>query len=509
MKELFSCGMDLKRLFLAGCVLLTMSSCVETIVMDPHEEMPAVVYCVLTNKSDVQTLDLSAAESPSGVKPEMKAKEVVVWAGSRERYVFQNAGGTKWTARFRPVPLEKYSLHVTLEGGGELVAETTFPDTVAINDHYEEGGVSSERGFDRLFDERADPYSIAETRYSSNTRQYGFKLMEPTEKSFSFTEIIRYDPRYWVYTHDERSGFEDALTEEEEKNNKVALWEKHPYQRACYLWITARSPQRQEEFPLNELYVPGHDYQSVYLATDNTAVDNFNALQLTLGDLSCYSSDNIKRIEDALEERDIELIPAWHNRWKNAWNSYDGDLSWYGRNLMIADDFYKISKYADLPLHHRFLRIVYPEGGYKNQYSLSDPSQRYNMFGDAIWIRDKPMMEWRVSANMSRAPVSPRGDWNSFVTPSPFTFQLFADFNLEDPYSWQRCAKRLSSGWVVFEFHVVSEEYDTFLRTLYKSGFNDVFGDLTQSLFSREGVYSNVKGGAGIFGAECVTVSLR
>ena len=26
-------------------------SCVETIVMDPHEEMPAVVYCVLTNKT--------------------------------------------------------------------------------------------------------------------------------------------------------------------------------------------------------------------------------------------------------------------------------------------------------------------------------------------------------------------------------------------------------------------------------------------------------------------------
>ena len=166
-------------------------SCVETIVMDPHEEMPAVVYCVLTNKSDVQTLDLSAAESPSGVKPEMKAKEVVVWAGSRERYVFQNAGGTKWTARFRPVPLEKYSLHVTLEGGGELVAETTFPDTVAINDHYEEGGVISERGFDRVFDERADLYSIAETRYSSNTRQYGFKLMEPTYIPTTNTVVSR------------------------------------------------------------------------------------------------------------------------------------------------------------------------------------------------------------------------------------------------------------------------------------------------------------------------------
>ena len=78
-------------IFLLTCIGAV--SCVETIVMDPQEEVPVVVYCVLTNKSDVQTLDLSAAESPSGVKPEMKAKEVVVWAGSRERYVFQNAGG--------------------------------------------------------------------------------------------------------------------------------------------------------------------------------------------------------------------------------------------------------------------------------------------------------------------------------------------------------------------------------------------------------------------------------
>ena len=47
------------------------------------------------------------------------------------------------------------------------------------------------------------------------------------------------------------------------------------------------------------------------------------------------------------------------------------------------------------------------------------------------------------------------------------------------------------------------------LRTLYKAGYSDVFGDLTETLYSREGVYSNIKGGVGIFGAECVTVSLR
>ena len=62
---------------------------------------------------------------------------------------------------------------------------------------------------------------------------------------------------------------------------------------------------------------------------------------------------------------------------------------------------------------------------------------------------------------------------------------------------------------MVYEFHHVSEEYDAFLRTLYKAGYSDVFGDLTETLYSREGVYSNIKGGVGIFGAECVTVSLR
>ena len=62
---------------------------------------------------------------------------------------------------------------------------------------------------------------------------------------------------------------------------------------------------------------------------------------------------------------------------------------------------------------------------------------------------------------------------------------------------------------MVFEFHNVSAEYDAFLRTLYKSGYCDVLGDLTENLYSREGVYSNITGGIGIFGAECVTVSLR
>lgn len=488
----------MKHSFLVVCAVLVVTSCVETIIMDPHEELPAVVYCVLTNKSEVQTLELSVVESPSGVKPEVAAKEVVVTASTGMRYTFESSDGVRWNARFRPVPLERYYLHVILAGGGELVAETTYPDTLAINDNYYEGDLYKQQGFDRIFDERYGEWSPYQAKYSDATRQFGFKILEPeAEEGVSQSRIRRSDMRFWAFTH-EGSGLDDALTAEEEENNKVALWETHPYQKACFLWITARSPQKPEEFPLNALYVPGHTYQSVYLATDNTCVDNMNALQLTLGDLSCYSysPDNVARIEQAIEERDRELVPAFYKKWSSDWvNSETGTVSWYGNNLKIGNDFQRIARYSSLPLHYKFLRIVYPEGGYRNQNTLSPP-ERYNIHGDPIWIRNKDSVVDASSLISSQIP-------------SPFTFQLFADFNVEDPYSWQRCAHRLSSGWVVYEFHNVSEEYDTFLRTLYKSGYSDVFGDLTQSLYSREGVYSNIQGGTGIFGAECVTVSLR
>ena len=473
----------MKRILPVICAFLSMTSCVETIIMDPHEEMPAVVYCVLTNKSDVQTLDLSAAESPSGVKPEIKAKEVVLTASSGERHVFEYAGGTRWTAGFRPGNGSKYTLRILLESGEALTAETTFPDSVAVNDTYR---VSEGKRFnlygDRLFNRnRFDP---TDKRVLNQTRNFGFKIMDPAdlEPQYINGDFFHEDSRIIEQTQEDR---------EQEMNSYV---EKHPFQKSCFLWITARSPQKPEEFPLDALYVPGHEYRSVYLATDLDAVDHFNALPLTFGDLACYSMDNAERIEQAIGERDRELIPAFYNIWSNYWAGGEvGDYSCYGSHLGVKSTFYVLSKtYSELPLHLNFLRIVYPEGGYRNAYSLTDPDQSYRENGDAVWRKS-----WDDSFL----------DYYTF--PSPFTFQLFADFNLDDPYTWQYTAHKLSTGWVVFEFHNVSEEYDSFLRTLYKSGYNDLFGDLTQGLYSREGVFSNIKGGVGIFGAECVTVSLR
>ena len=473
----------MKYSYLVVCIVLAVTSCVETIVMDPHEEMPAVVYCVLSNQSDVQTLDLSAAETPSGVKPEMKAKEVVVTDSSGEKFVFQNDGGTQWTVRFRPGYGMAYTLRILLESGETLTAETTFPDSVAVNDTYR---VSEENRFnlygDRLFN--LSSYDPTANRVLNQTRNFGFKIMDPADL----------EPQYITgdYFHEDHRTAEQ--TQEDRDQEKNSYIETHPYQKSCFLWVTARSPQKPEEFPLDALYVPGHEYRSVFLATDMDFVDDFNALPLTLGDLSCYSTDNAERIEQAIEERDRELTPAFYNIWSNYWAGGEvGDYSCYGSHLGVRSTFYALSKeYSDLPLHLNFLRIVYPEGGYRNVYSLSDPDQSYRENGDAVWRKS-----WED--NML--------DFYTF--PSPFTFQLFADFNLDDPYTWQYTAHKLSTGWVVFEFHNVSEEYDSFLRTLSKSGYNDVFGDLTENLYNREGVFSNIKGGTGIFGAECVTVSLR
>ena len=261
--------------------------------------------------------------------------------------------------------------------------------------------------------------------------------------------------------------------------------ETAPFSKSCRIWITARSPQRPEELPIDDLYVPGHVYRSVYLATDMEGVDNFNVLPLRLGDLDCYSKNNVKYIAEALAKRDRELIPSIYN----AWADY-----WYGDRLEILEDFINISKYADLPLHLGCLRLNYPEGGYRNSYPGMDQDMSFNENGEAVWMMDQ---KYLVATHAGA----------SFL--SPFTFQLFADFNLQDPYSWQRTAHRLSSGWVVFEFHNVSKEYDTFLKDLYESGYDDVFGDLTKGIFSQSGVHSNISGGVGIFGSECVTASLR
>ena len=91
--------------------LLLAVSCVEKIVLDPMEEMPVVVNCVLMTERTTQELDLYYAKRPSETAyvPITDAK-VVVRDASGNSYPF-HWNGERWTSDFVPVYKTRYFLH--------------------------------------------------------------------------------------------------------------------------------------------------------------------------------------------------------------------------------------------------------------------------------------------------------------------------------------------------------------------------------------------------------------
>ena len=103
-------------------------SCVEKIVLDPMEEMPVVVNCVLMTERTTQELDLYYAKRPSETAyvPITDAK-VVVRDASGNSHAFQ-WNGERWTSDFVPAYKTRYVLEIETRDGKKLSAETTVPD---------------------------------------------------------------------------------------------------------------------------------------------------------------------------------------------------------------------------------------------------------------------------------------------------------------------------------------------------------------------------------------------
>ena len=108
--------------------LLLAVSCVEKIVLDPMEEMPVVVNCVLMTERTTQELDLYYAKRPSETAyvPITDAK-VVVRDASGNSHAFQ-WNGERWTSDFVPAYKTRYVLEIETREGKKLSAETTVPD---------------------------------------------------------------------------------------------------------------------------------------------------------------------------------------------------------------------------------------------------------------------------------------------------------------------------------------------------------------------------------------------
>ena len=111
--------------------LLLLSSCVEPIVMDPLEEMPVVVTCVLTREHQAQYLDLYYAKRPSEEKATPITDATVV-VKDKDLSHFFTWNGERWQCNFLPTFGAKYSLEVRLADGTTLTSSTTYPADFAI-----------------------------------------------------------------------------------------------------------------------------------------------------------------------------------------------------------------------------------------------------------------------------------------------------------------------------------------------------------------------------------------
>lgn len=129
-------------------------SCAETIVMDPEEEMPIVVNCVLTNDGMensgivTQYLDLYYAKRPSEavLTPISDAKVIVKGRGQiakipssfvgnletffSETHTFE-WNGERWQCDFIPDYNKMYTLEITV-GDLKLKARTFFPSSIRL-----------------------------------------------------------------------------------------------------------------------------------------------------------------------------------------------------------------------------------------------------------------------------------------------------------------------------------------------------------------------------------------
>lgn len=128
--------------FIIIALSLMPSSCVEPIVMDPEEDMPVVVHCVLTRDLDaertspdqtpVQQLDLFYAKriADTGDYKSISDAEVTVYGGGQGHSFAWN--GEKWTSSFTPEFGTEYFLTVCLKNGQTISSKTVFPTKVDI-----------------------------------------------------------------------------------------------------------------------------------------------------------------------------------------------------------------------------------------------------------------------------------------------------------------------------------------------------------------------------------------
>ena len=228
------------------------------------------------------------------------------------------------------------------------------------------------------------------------------------------------------------------------------------------VWITGRSPSGAKS-----------RYDSQYLFTDFSEVDNFNVVSLTLSDLECFSQEGISAFSKKVVERYTQ-----EDYFEREINSINQMYPWmdyldYSEYCVSSHVVGWLAAMPDAPAHYKVIRLPFSGRGRLSTYVEEDK------------------------------------DWDgvSFIKPGSKmpVFRLVADFDASSPetttitnYHWDAHYITL----MTFNFHFVSEEYDNYLRGVYTKEIRKKAGDLG-NIYDETQPYSNLSGAnvVGVFGA--------
>lgn len=137
----------------------------------------------------------------------------------------------------------------------------------------------------------------------------------------------------------------------------------------------------------------------------------------------------------------------------------------------------------------------------RRQWGYSTPVRRYISANTGAWLRffnvDFPLYDSFLRIDQPADFTRGKSDedlLNSYLT-TDRSFLLFADY-----------CDSLHIGGIescVHEVHFVSDEYDAYLRDLYSR--KQSISNFILSVYDVKGIYSNIIGGKGIFGADNIT----
>lgn len=390
--------MKTKPILAVIAVTLLGVSCAETIEMDPMEEMPLVVQCVLTRDINqyleydlyksvsgydfpgmdykvlpTQYLDLYYCRRPSEGSYEKVSDAKVKITGGGNEYVFA-WNGDRWECDFLPRYNTQYMLDVVTAKGDTLSARTYFPSSLVL------------RGF------RPAVYNENE----------GWGVKFPAVRDNLFFSFFLYT--YW-WTEEQPSHY----------------WLQTGLDSAPVsgvFWITAEKD----------------DKQVASLSTDHPDADNFNVIGTQWSELE-YPEGFREHLYAVSQDK--TAAEDW-------WNTYSG----YSASSHVFKDFIRINQSSTT-------KTSVPAGLVDSEYT-------------GIYISDT----WKIDPSRT------------------FTLSPGTVYDLENNYG------------LVLKVRNVSYDYDKYLRDM--ADRNLIHGDELVNIYNPSRIYSNVEGGFGIFGAQCI-----